>query len=115
MKNNRWASHPLQGEQPYDALPTETGVYAIFFFKEDGTRVLVYIGSAQNIKSRIKQHIKIRDGRFMSRWFATNRVLIKYKLVDSSYLYSKHKLLEKKLIRRLNPVFNSRCTRRTSA
>lgn len=81
----------------FDKIPTSTGVY--FFRDKDG--VPLYIGKANNIKSRIKSHFQERSNRKYKLMQATHS--IDYELTGSELLAL---LRESELILKHYPIFN---------
>jgi len=96
-----------------DELPGESGNYAIYIkennFLGKDKCVLMYIGTAINIRNRIKKHTimnvlhKLADAEIC--WF--DRVIIKCCTVGSDY---ERKRREYNLINRLNPLLNTQGT-----
>jgi excinuclease ABC subunit C len=83
------------------ALPTEPGVY---LFKNDRGGIL-YIGKAQNLRSRVRSYLSGSDGRFQ-----VPRLLERARDVDVVVTRSVKDalLLENELIKRHKPPFNVR-------
>ena len=84
-----------------DSLPAEPGVY---LFKSEGGAVL-YVGKAQNLRSRVRQYVAGGDGRvhipaLMER-VADVQVLVTPSVKDAL-------LLENELIKQHRPTFNVR-------
>ena len=82
-------------------LPTEPGVY---LFKNDRGGIL-YIGKAQNLRSRVRSYLSGSDGRFQ-----VPRLLERARDVDVVVTRSVKDalLLENELIKRHKPPFNVR-------
>jgi excinuclease ABC subunit C len=88
-------------EAQVDSLPSEPGVY---LFRGGGRKIL-YVGKAQNLRSRVRQYVSGGDGRIrvpalMER--ATNVEVVVTPTVKEALL------LENELIKRHKPTFNVR-------
>ena len=88
-------------EEQVDRLPTEPGVY---LFKSERGAVL-YVGKAQNLKSRVRQYVKGGDGRIripaLVKRAASVDVLVTRNVKEAL-------LLENELIKQHRPPFNVR-------
>ena len=84
-----------------DSLPTDSGVY---LFRGGGGKVL-YVGKAQNLKSRVRQYVSGGDGRLripaLMERAADVEVVVTPTIKEAL-------LLENELIKRHKPVFNVR-------
>ncbi len=82
-----------------DTLPTTAGVY--LFKDRDG--VVLYVGKATNLKSRVKQYLSGHDERFMVRYLvaAADRVEVVPTSSEKEAL-----LLENSLIKQHRPRYN---------
>ena len=88
-------------EEQVDQLPTAPGVY---LFKSEGGSVL-YVGKAQNLKSRVRQYVSGGDGRIripaLIERAASVDVLVTTNVKEAL-------LLENELIKQHRPTFNVR-------
>lgn len=85
-------------------VPTTQGLY-IFFA---GTECL-YIGEAQNLRSRLKKHLDHSDNRGLARWLwehGPDEVYIEWEVLPSATLTRTRKAMECELIRSRHPLFN---------
>ena len=88
-------------EQQVESLPTEPGVY---LFKNDRGTVL-YVGKAQNLKSRVRQYVNGGDGRIRIPALLDRATSVDV-LVTSNV--KEALLLENELIKQHKPRFNVR-------
>jgi excinuclease ABC subunit C len=88
-------------EERVEALPTDSGVY---LFRSKAGKVL-YVGKAQNLKSRVRQYVSGGDGRFripaLMERAADVEVVVTPTIKEAL-------LLENELIKRHKPMFNVR-------
>jgi len=83
-------------------IPEVSCVYVFYF---DGR--LVYIGSTNNLKKRISQYqFRVSHGEILTHWGRFERdtiIEVKYK---TSKKYAYWLMLEARLIKRIQPIFN---------
>ena len=83
------------------ALPTTSGVY-LFKSKRD---VVLYVGKAQNLRTRVRQYVKGGDGRISIPALMARAVDVDVLVTPT---VSDALLLENELIKQHKPVFNVR-------
>jgi excinuclease ABC subunit C len=84
-----------------DSLPTEAGVY---LFRGKGRKVL-YVGKAQNLRSRVRQYVSGGDGRVSIPALMERAVDVEVVVTET---VKQALLLENELIKRYKPTFNVR-------
>ncbi len=84
-----------------DSLPTDSGVY---LFRGGGGKVL-YVGKAQNLKSRVRQYMSGGDGRLRIPALMDRAADVEVVVTPT---IKEALLLENELIKRHKPVFNVR-------
>ena len=84
-----------------DSLPTDSGVY---LFRGGGGKVL-YVGKAQNLKSRVRQYVSGGDGRLRIPALMERATDVEGVVTPT---IKEALLLENELIKRHKPVFNVR-------
>lgn len=84
-----------------ELLPQETGIY---LFK-NSTGVILYIGKAKNLRSRVMQYINLQDGRKMVRALLHEASAIDFTITGSE---KEALILEARQIKEHRPKFNVR-------
>lgn len=105
VKAFQWRSFTWENTYVIPSFVQGAGVYAIYL---DGD--LVYIGSSENLRSRVRQHGRGFHGNIFTTKLETqfgncNRVTFKIKLARR---FGEWPMREMRLIRRLKPCGNSR-------
>jgi excinuclease UvrABC nuclease subunit len=89
-------------------FPSGPGCYAVFAVYNDGTQIL-YIGSAENLKTRLENGHRIELCRYRdfckTPWGVFKHIVVKCRV---SKRYGDWLMIEARLIRRLQPPGNTR-------
>lgn len=111
LKENKWylLNRYIGEEEGYTRLPQKPGNYAIYVINVYGqNKELLYIGTARNLKERLRSHEVLRgihmllDVCWLNLPFTTT--IIKLKVVNDRCLREEQ---ERRLIRRLKPRGNT--------
>jgi len=97
------------GPIPFDSfelskMPVQQGLYLVLSRDK-----VLYIGEAQNLRSRFKKHLDHSDNKHLARYlwgFGTGNVIIEYHVLPADTRTAVRKAMELELIRSRRPEFN---------
>ncbi|HUU97628.1 MAG TPA: hypothetical protein VM487_17980 [Phycisphaerae bacterium] len=85
-------------------VPAAQGLYIFFAGSE-----CLYVGEAQNMRSRLKKHLDHSDNRGLARWlweYGEEGLYVEYQVLPAQTPTRARKAMELELIRSRHPVFN---------